>query len=241
MFLANYSRKSLFKFWECVPALRGKLVIDIPKHISTTRSCYFTKSLLSGLPISTVIVWTQHEIFNISIAAISVKLLWSVLTSTQYPWKDCNFKGSSPDCYHEPKGEYNATCCTITHSKRSPNCTDEYYAATVFKYAAYDFYYKNQLALEHNPSLNSGRSMPLVYVGVTVGFYALGYIFLMMGLNRIRYILTPLSVMVCAIFFGPFLLFTLLYGDQDMYPSLPRDYQVFLNHEVSLKLSTAIF
>lgn len=25
MFLGNYSRKSLFTFWECVPALKGKL------------------------------------------------------------------------------------------------------------------------------------------------------------------------------------------------------------------------
>ncbi|GJQ65104.1 hypothetical protein Trydic_g7251 [Trypoxylus dichotomus] len=201
MFLGNFSRKSYIKFWECVPAMKG-------------------------VAYAIVLTTTQHELINVTIAGMALNYLWSILSGSTYPWKDCQFSRSVSDCYDKPVENYTVPCCKLG----TENCTDDLWSAGVFKYASYDYLISNQLRLDHNPSRNIGKGMPVIFTVYAAFIWLLVFLSLMIGIKKYHRIFTSLTITVGAIFFGPMLAIVVYNGDQEMFPGLSMNYSVFFNY-----------
>lgn len=230
MFIGNYSRRCYIKFWECVPALKGIILGKLHSRPNKEFAPNFKISYLIGVGYSIALLSIQHEFNNMFIVALSLDYIIAVLTSEQFPWNKCQFEGRHPECTSKQQPDYNRDCCY----KDDPNCDYDHWGYTIFKYPPYDYLMSHQLGLRYTKEVDSRPGVPLSYF-LYVGLLWLGVFFwLMVGLKSFRKVLPTINIVIVAILFCPVVAFTLLYGDQEIYPTLQPNYTKILTLEVSV-------
>ncbi|KAI4468924.1 sodium/chloride dependent transporter [Holotrichia oblita] len=208
MFLGNYGRKSYIKFWECVPVLKG-------------------------VAYAVIIMTVVQEVSNATIACMFVDYFVATIPAKSTPWYNCNFvKGSEESwCYAEaPEGGYNVSCCSDKYGECSR--TDSYKS---FNYSAYH-YFKHHVMVFRTNSNNSMADLQTIIV--INAFWAIVLFVLLIGLKKVRVVMTVLNVIVLAALFVAVTIISLHANKYGMFAELKSNFDDVLNYKFWVEVAT---
>lgn len=208
MFLGNYGRKSYIKFWDCVPVLKG-------------------------VAYAVILMTVVQEVSNATVACMFVDYLASTIPAKSTPWYNCNFVSDSDKswCYaRAPEGGYNVTCCSQKHDNCGQN--DLYKS---FNYSSYYYFKQHVLAFHMSNGENRTNLQTIVLI---ITFWTTVLFVLLIGLKRVRVVMTVLNVLILVTLFVAVTLLSFFTSTYGMFAELKSNFDDVLNYKFWVEVAT---